>query len=77
MALAVQMADQVWNDTQLQAVLQDTDIVNYASRFLDSASIGPKLRSKAEPSWTNFEEKYQRAGEATYELVLQSTDAGF
>jgi tRNA (guanine-N7-)-methyltransferase len=69
MATAVQMADQVWrNSTPAESSTTGT-----VSRKRVSI-VGPHPLSQDEPSWTNFEEKYRRAGEATFELELNYSD---
>jgi tRNA (guanine-N7-)-methyltransferase len=51
---------------------------NPARRFFDAAVPAPlkptvvQRSPSAQASWTNFEEKYDIVGEATYELVLQA-----
>lgn len=43
---------------------------NYARPFVPSLQLGPRRREPISPQ-TNFEEKYDRVGEATFELVLE------
>ena len=65
MAMAVQMANDMVSGSS-----SNTEETNAVPMPLILAS-GPRQRTANEPSWTNFEEKYQRAGEPTFELVLQ------
>eukprot|EP00977_Amphora_coffeiformis_P017925 scaffold6026_cov163-Amphora_coffeaeformis.AAC.5 len=44
-----------------------------AQSFLCSAKEGPRFRNPGDP-WTNFEAKYDKIGEATYQLCLQTRD---
>lgn len=64
MAQSVQIADTVLQQYANQR--------NYARPFVSSTLVEPRLRAQDEEPWTNFEEKYQRANEATYELLLMN-----
>jgi len=63
-AQAVEIAD----------TLLSGDTINYARPYVASAKEGPVLRPSTAPAWTNFEAKYQEAGEPTYELILERQD---
>jgi tRNA G46 methylase TrmB len=63
MALAVRMADDALDETPTTA--------NYARPFVASTLVEARLQSPEEPAWTNFEDKYRKVGEPTYELMLK------
>ncbi|GKY94367.1 hypothetical protein MPSEU_000402600 [Mayamaea pseudoterrestris] len=60
MAVAAEMANQVWKCQEVASTADGNLTVS-----------GPRQRLQEEPPWTNFEEKYQKAGERTFELELR------
>lgn len=70
-AASVESADRALQQLEQQAGAAAT-YKNYARQFAASARMGPTLRDpRLEPALTNFEEKYDEAGEATYELIFE------
>jgi tRNA G46 methylase TrmB len=49
---------------------------NPALPYLESAKQGPHERIDKSVAWTNFEAKYDKVGERTYELILHRRDEG-
>jgi len=49
----------------------ECNVKNSALPYLNSAKEGPKERIDKSVSFTNFESKYDKVGESTYELVLE------
>mmetsp|Transcript_53566 Transcript_53566/g.130440 ORF Transcript_53566/g.130440 Transcript_53566/m.130440 type:complete len:534 (+) Transcript_53566:1232-2833(+) len=73
-ATAVQLANDFYDDVEIKLNTSDSILTgmtsNPMSRYVESARIGPIERIDEELALTNFEAKYDKIGEPTYELIL-------
>ena len=83
-AQAVEMANEFYisgNDEESSTSIDDTHgkskmstMNNSALPYIDSAKTGPTERIDKSVAFTNFESKYDKIGERTFELILERND---